>query len=596
MTRPSVLLVESDDTRRRALALGLARFAYEVIPASTAQQGLHFAAGLGPSVVVADAALEGFRDGSVLASFSARSGHMARTLVLLGSGQAPADDLPEETVYLDTRGRTEDEIVRRLRLILVGREVGLEADFAVRTLLGDLAMVPLLEVMRSVHHAGVSGTLAVDTDGAICLEKGLVTSARAGAARGVKAVCRLARRDAGALRLTLGSSGGDREITLSFDDLMVRTIEDVQVPLPDLLARLELVDATAAAESESDPVLLAAVADGTTVAHLLDALPRSDGQVALRIERLVERGVLVVRRPLPRTAVVVDSTGDLPGPLVAAHDLHVVPLAVRFANERLLDGIEIRPRAFYERIADEHPTTEPPSHQELSALYERLLPEQDVVSVHLSAAMSETFSHAVQAAEESRERAARNRPDPRVELVDGGSVSLGIGLLALFGARMAARDHDAGAIATQLRGCRDRIQTLFLVDTFDYLVRGGRIGRARAALGRLLGIKPILGVVNGEVAAIDRVRGGRRAHPRMVELVAERVDVERPLVLAIAHAAAPVWADRLKTLFAERFELAEVVLSDIGPVVGAHTGPGCVGCAAFQPTDKEWAEIQPLAD
>jgi DegV family protein with EDD domain len=292
--------------------------------------------------------------------------------------------------------------------------------------------------------------------------------------------------------------------------------------------------------------------------------------------------------------VVVDSTGDLPATLVAGHDLHVIPLAVRFGDERLLDGIDIRPRDFYQRIVEDHPSTEPPTVDELAALYERLLPEQDVVSVHLSAAMSETFAHAVQAAERTRARVSRNRPNPRIEMVDGRGVSLGIGLLALFAARMAARGHGADGIAAQLRGCRDRIHTLFLVDTFDYLVRGKRIGRARAALGKLLGIKPILGVVDGEVAAIDRVRGGRRAHPRIVELVAERVDSARPIVLAVAHAAAPVWADRLKSLLAERFELAEMVLSDIGPVVGTHTGPGCVGCVVFQPTDKEWTEIRPL--
>jgi len=601
ITRPTVLLIDRETARRRALANGLARFAYEVVPVSSAEQGLRFAEGLGPSVIVAPADLEGFGDGAILERFSLRDPSMQRSLVLLGSAPSADDNLPAEVLYLDIRGRSPEEIVRRLRLVLVGREVGLEADYGLRTLLGDLVLVPLLEVLRRLHHARVSGSLAVGEDGMVELVAGAVIAAGAGRARGIKALGRLARKEAGSLRLTLGTAGAGgadahRELELTFDELIVRTIEDMQMPLPELAARVELAT-DVEAETESDPVLCAAIAAGVTVAKLFDALSIPDGRIAERLSKLVARGVVSLRRPQPATAVVVDSTCDLPPAMLASHELNVMPLMVCFGDDHFRDGIDIKARDFYQEIANAQPSTAPPTVEELTELYKQLLPQQDVVSVHLSQALSETYARAVKAAERSvASVAAALRPAARIEVVDGRGVSLGTGLLALFAARLAARGHPAGAIAERLEGWRDRVHTLFLVDTFDYLLRGGRIGRARAAIGKLLGIKPILGVEDGEIAAIDRVRGGRRAHPRMVELVAARVDSEKPIVAAVAHAAAPVWADRLSSLLAERFTVSEAILSDIGPVVGTHAGPGCVGCVIFQPSEQEWAEIAPLSD
>ena len=139
-----------------------------------------------------------------------------------------------------------------------------------------------------------------------------------------------------------------------------------------------------------------------------------------------------------------------------------------------------------------------------------------------------------------------------------------------------------------------RLELLMVVNTLDYLERGGRIGKAGAWVGKLLGIKPILGMVDGEITPVDRVRRGRDAHPRIVQLLRDRVDAGRPLIVAIAHARAPVWADRLKDLVKEAFDVSETVLSDIGPVVGTHCGPGTVGVVAFQPTSDEQGLIAPL--
>jgi DegV family protein with EDD domain len=148
-------------------------------------------------------------------------------------------------------------------------------------------------------------------------------------------------------------------------------------------------------------------------------------------------------------------------------------------------------------------------------------------------------------------------------------------------------------VARRLREIRPRVGILFVVDTLEYLRRGGRIGAARAGMGKLLGIKPILGVAGGEVVPVDRARGGRAAHPRILELVAERVEPKRPLVVGVAHARAPVWADRLRKLVEERFEVADLVVAEMGPTVGAHAGPGTVGLAWVQLSDEELELVRP---
>jgi DegV family protein with EDD domain len=177
--------------------------------------------------------------------------------------------------------------------------------------------------------------------------------------------------------------------------------------------------------------------------------------------------------------------------------------------------------------------------------------------------------------------------------VDTGQVSMPLGLLALFAARMAQRGASAQEIVRTIHSISERMVSRFVVDSLDYLVRGGRVGKARGMLGKLLGIKPILGVGDGEVVPVGQVRGGKAAQRKIVDLLAQEAKGQR-VVAAILHARAPVWADRLRTLLAAELDIAELILSEFGPVVGTHTGRGTVGAVIFAPTDEEWAQIGPL--
>lgn len=596
--RPAVLIVDPDDARRQALSRGLAAQGYEAVPAMGADEGLKFLRGLGPSVTVAPAELMGFGDAEILDRLALRDGSMRRTLVLLGD---PADEaeVPEDILFLSIRGLSHDELIRRIRLVLVGREVGVEPDAGLTSLVGELSLTPLLELVRALHRCLVSGRLEL-AGGKIFFDRGEVATAQAGQARGVKAFCRLSGQMSGPFHVFLGPQPAAREIEGTVPDLVLQAIEELQVEQPDPRSVVRILAPPGQeAATPLQETLLEVIKGSESIRELLDALPATDGRIVQMLRSLQERGWVKLEAPRVAVAVVTDSTSDLPPELARSHDILVVPLSVCFGKDTFRDGVDIHPRDFYQMLEsiEDHPSTQPPPEAEFFEHYHELITHQDVVSIHISSKMSETAAHAREAAlrgSRSFDHLPPERHNLALEVVDSQTVSFGLGLQAVFAARMAHRGLKVFAIAQRLRQMAPRVHMLFAVDTFDYLVKGGRIGKARAAVGKLLGIKPILGVVDGEVTSVDRVRGGRRVHPQIVELLEQRLDRGRPVIAGVAHARAPVWADRLRSLLEKRFDVQEMIMTDIGPVVGTHAGPGCVGCVVFQPEEDEWPLLAAL--
>jgi fatty acid kinase fatty acid binding subunit len=599
--RPAVLIVDRFGERRRTLSEGLTGLGYECVPAATAEEGLRFAKGLEPGVIVAAADLAGFGDAGVLDTFSARG---RRTLVLVGEPGTEPGDLPDDfgdfandVRWLTVSGLGHRELLRRVRLVLVGREVGVEPDYELGSLVGELSLRPLLEVVRALHESAVSGRVEL-TDGEILFDRGAVATATAGAARGLKAFLRLSRRSDGPFRIVLGAQDVEHEIRQTVPELVLEAVEESQIEVPDAHARLRLLADSGRLDAASADLrsLLQAVERCDTVGDLLDAMPATDGRIAQALAVLAKQGVVRLEKRRAAVTVVTDSSADLPAAVVKSHDLVVAPLSILFGDSVFRDGVDLKPRDFYKLLAEghHHPQTQPPSEDELYELFCGLIAAQDVVAVHISGKLSQTVVNSRRAALRGIrgfDHLPAERHNFALEVVDSGSVSIGVGLLAMFAARMAQRGLTVFEIAHRLQDLAPRIHILFVVDTFDYLVRGGRIGKARALVGKLLGIRPILGVVDGEVAAVDRVRGSRAAHQRIVDLVRAKVDPKLPIVAGVAHAQVPASADRLRALIEEQLEVRELLVSDIGPVVGTHAGPGCVGCTVIQPTAEEWPLI-----
>jgi DegV family protein with EDD domain len=607
--RPAVLVVDPETSRRKDLAHGLTGFGYEVVPALDEQQGLRFAEKLGPGIVVAPAALALDGGSALVTRFAAPRSGAEHTLLLLGQGEQEGRDLPEEELFLDASGLDPADRVRRIHLVLLGREIGVEPDAGLELLVGDLSLLPLLELLRGLNRAQATGRVLC-ADGAISLVRGEVVAAEAGRATAVKAFCRLSRLDSGPFWVQLrppdltGAEEPAREIRMDLKELIILALEDAVYDAPDPRSRVRVQVGPAFFGTRFSPrqqELLAAVPGSVTVGRLLDAVPATDGEVLRDLLGLRELGIVTLEEPRDLVRVVTDSTCDLPPDLARAHGIHVVPLLVLFGDRVFHDGTDLRPKEFYERLekGPEHPRTSPPSKGDFLDVYRSLAPDRDLISVHISEKLSQTVVHAREAAAEGLPELQRLRGEAeevKLRVVDSNSVSLGLGMLALFAARMARRGIEPDVIVERVESMRGRIHVLFAVNTLDYLARGGRIGKGRAFFGNLLGIKPILGVVDGEVAPVDRVRGGRSAQPRLIELFRQRIDPKRPVIVTVAHAKAPVWADRLRTLVQKSFVVAELIVAEMGPVVGTHAGPGTVGAALFQPTEDELPWVAPLSE
>jgi DegV family protein with EDD domain len=266
--------------------------------------------------------------------------------------------------------------------------------------------------------------------------------------------------------------------------------------------------------------------------------------------------------------IVTDSTCDLPPETVARLGVTVVPLTILWDGEELLDGIDIDAPAFYDRLRKSAtlPKTSQPSVDRFVAAY-RAIPESDeVVSIHISSRMSGTINSATAAREQLSGR--------RIEIVDSEHVSLGLGAIVVIAAEAANAGATADAVAATARAAIQRVHVVALVDTLEFLRRGGRIGRARSLLGSILNIKPILHIQDGEMAPLDRVRTYNRAVERLVQAATEHPDLERLYVAAGGDdAAATALADRIRPLIPG----VEVNVGRIGPVVGVHAGPGVLG-------------------
>lgn len=599
MSHPSVLLVELDPERRKSLSFGLTAEGYEVVPSIDAAEADRFARGLGPTVIVIPVELARDESGGLAPGFAIHG--EGRTLLLLGERAEDGAGLEEDALFLPTAGLEESELVRRIRLALIGREIGVEPDYHLRGLVGDFSLVSPLDLVRRLHR--LAATARVEARGGdVFLQEGELVAVRCGAVRGLKAFGRLARRADGPFRVLFGREGHpEREIREELGEAIHLAASDLLSGIPDLQTRYRV---SFGPQLFSDPLtpmqqeILSVLHEGGSLGRVLDASTAPDGQILSEVHAMERRGVLERLEPHPDVVIITDSTCDLPARLIEEHRIVVVPLTIHFGDEVFVDREQLEPASFYEFLKrrTEHPYTNPPSPEKFALEYHRRLPRQDILSIHISSKLSQTFAHARQASEEPQLReAAREigKPDA-LRVIDSGQVSLPLGLQAILAARMAERGLGVDEIADRLAVIGPRMHTLFLVDTLDYLAKGGRIGKARALLGKLTGIRPILGVENGEVVSVERVRGRRSALQRLVELAASRLEADRPTLVAIAHANAAARADRLLELVGRRLDVAEVHVAEMGPVLGVHAGPGCVGAAFFQPSDEEGAVVAAL--
>jgi len=271
-------------------------------------------------------------------------------------------------------------------------------------------------------------------------------------------------------------------------------------------------------------------------------------------------------------AVVTDTTSYLPRELVEREGIAVVDLYVVFEGERTERESSITDLpAFFEelRSADALPTTSQPSVGDFVAVYEPLLADGgEVVSVHISSGLSGT-------ADSARQAAQAVEGGERVRVIDSTTAAGGLGFLVLVAAHAARRGQDGDAVQRTIAEARAELKMWFAVDTLEFLKLGGRIGAASAWIGSTLKVKPIL-TVETEMTPVERVRTSKRMFERMVDYARQRHESGMD-AWAVQHIAAPDKGAALEERCREIFGCDPLFVSEIGPVLSAHTGPGLLG-------------------
>ena len=270
--------------------------------------------------------------------------------------------------------------------------------------------------------------------------------------------------------------------------------------------------------------------------------------------------------------IVTDSASDIPPEIAQRYDVTVIPCYVIIGDETFRDGINLSADGFYERLGTlaRPPTTAQPTPRDFEAVYRGLLEQgHQVVSIHVSSKLSGTVNSANQAVQALGDGA-------QVEVIDSALASLPMTLGVLEAAQAAEKSDDYRSLAQQVRESLPRYHAFFMLDTLDYLQKGGRIGKAQAFVGSMLSVKPILRILDGEVHPLERPRNRQRATRRLVEMAREMAPVRQ---LGVIYSTDP---DPAQAVLEELSGLApaeSVVQARFGPVLGTYLGPNAVGVA-----------------
>ncbi len=277
---------------------------------------------------------------------------------------------------------------------------------------------------------------------------------------------------------------------------------------------------------------------------------------------------------MSKVKIIIDSTVYLPEKYLKELSIDVIPLHVIWGEENFRDGVDITPDEFYLRLPDSKvmPTTSQPSPKEFTELFNKYLSKgYDILCIHISSKLSGTVDSAIQAKE--------ILGVDNIEIIDSLFTTFGTALQVIAAGRAVKEGASLSECALIAKKIRSNTQIYFLVNTLEFLKRGGRIGGAAALLGSALDLKPILTVKEGKIESYEKVRTMKKALVRMVDILEQQVGDKRPLYLGISQAVAHENTELLKNEIFKRFsqeDFIEFIEGGLSPVIGVHTGPGTI--------------------
>jgi DegV family protein with EDD domain len=277
-----------------------------------------------------------------------------------------------------------------------------------------------------------------------------------------------------------------------------------------------------------------------------------------------------------RIVVVTDSSAYIPEEALGDLNIPVIPVWLIWGDDRFRDGVDIDPPTFYRRLRESEvfPTTSQPSAGEFEDFFQQIGAEAEaIVGVFLTSKLSGTVA--------SAQAAQMELPELNIQIVDSLSVSMGLGFIVLAAARAAAAGRSLDDVIAIAEEMRDRVHLLFVVDTLEYLHRGGRIGGAKWLLGTALSIKPLLHFVDGTIEPLVQVRTKRKAVARMLDVVEERLGGRRMAEASVIDANSPEEGDAIAEQVKERFGISTVYRTVLSPAIGVHGGPGTLAICFY---------------
>lgn len=276
-----------------------------------------------------------------------------------------------------------------------------------------------------------------------------------------------------------------------------------------------------------------------------------------------------------RICIVTDSTACLPADLRQRYAISVVPLNVHIDGRVYREGEDLSAAEFYPMLeaATDLPTTSQPSPGDFVHVWEPLVDAgYTVLSIHISGGISGTVQNA--------QAAAKVFGKGKIVVIDSRSTAMGLGMMVIAAAQKAEAGASLEEIVAVVERMKAAMQHWFVVDTLTYLAKGGRIGGAAAFLGSVLSIKPLLTLQDGVIDALEKVRTKRRAVERMVELMREALGDDPAPWISVVHARVPAEAEQLLATVNRLYPRGPRYMTELGPVIGTHTGPGCLAIIA----------------
>ncbi|MGI6434255.1 MAG: DegV family protein [Syntrophomonadaceae bacterium] len=277
-----------------------------------------------------------------------------------------------------------------------------------------------------------------------------------------------------------------------------------------------------------------------------------------------------------KIALLCDSMSDLPQNFAQEYGIKVIPARLIYPDREYTDGIEIQPDEVYSRMPEEIPTTSMPSPHDIRAAFEDLVQAgfTHCIAIHISSALSGTY--------EAVKMMAQEIDSLKIQVIDTRTLSMGTGWIIMNAAQNIKAGLDFNNILANLQGIQEKVKVYYILETLEYLRKGGRIGKVAGMIAEFLHLKPVISVnAAGEYFTYCKAKGRRKSIEKLVEIVEKAVH-EREINLAVVHGGAPKEFELLVKRLKQLPNIREIVSSQITPVLGVHTGPGLLGVCFYE--------------